>query len=201
MEGGNIRHSGVYEFPVNLVAEEEEPVLLHYVAQALHLLSGVEVARRVVGVADEYGLGARGDLRLELLHGRKTETVLDSGLHALDYGSHGNRKGHIVGVERVGDYDFVARIEAGQEGEEYGFGTSGGDDDLIRGEVDAVFGVVLDHLRAQGEVAVGRAVLQNLPVHVLEGLQGAVRSLDVRLAYVEMVHFHSVPLCRVGIGS
>ena len=201
MEGGDVRHARVDELAVHLVAEQEEVVLLDDIAQALHLLAGVEVARRVVGVADEDGLGARGDLLLEGLHGGQAEAVLDVGLDALDHGAHGDGEGHVVGVERIRDDHFVARPEAPEEGEQHRLGAAGGDDDLLRRKINPVLSVVLHHLGAQREVAVGRAVLQDAAIHGLEGVETALRGLDVRLADIEVIDVYAVALGRVGVRS
>ena len=47
-------------------------------------------------------------------------------------------------------------------------------------------------MRAQFEQSVGRAVLEYLTVDVVQGFKGALRCLDVGLAYVEMVNMHAV---------
>ena len=176
-------------------------MLLDDVAKPLHLLARIEVARRVVGVADQDGLGARSDLLLERLHRRQAEAVFDMRLDALDHGAYGDGERHVIGIERVRDDDFVARPETGQEREQHGLGAARRHDDFLRRKVDAVLCVVLHHLGAQAQVAVGRAVLQDAAVDGLEGVQTALRRLDIGLADVEMIDVHAVALGRVGIRS
>ena len=65
--GRDVGSTRVAELAIDFVREEVEVVLLHDVAQLLHLLHRVEVARRVVGVADQDALGAWGDEFLKLL--------------------------------------------------------------------------------------------------------------------------------------
>ena len=197
---GHVWPSGVDELPVDLVAEQEKVMPADYVSELLHLLAGVEIARGVVGIADEYGLGPGGDLLLELLDRRQAEAVLDAGLDAAYHGADRNRESHVVGIEGVGDYDLVARAETGQEREEHGLGAAGGDDYLLRRQVYAVFRVIADHLGAQGEAAVGGAVFEYLPVDMPEGVEAAAGRPDVGLADVEMIDLDSVALRLVSVG-
>ena len=191
MHRGDVRRARVDEFAVHLVAEEEEVVLLHQVADLVHLVLGIEVARRVVGIADEDGLRALVDEFLELLHLGQAETLVDGGRDGPDHRAGGDREGHIVGVRRLRDDDLVARIEAAHECEQHRLGAARGDDDLVRGELDLVALIVVHERLAQRAEALRRAVFQHLAVYVLEHVERLLRRRQVGLADVQAVDLHS----------
>ena len=201
VEGGDIGLLGVDELAIDFVGEKIEIVFLDQVAYLQHFLAGVEVARGVVGVADEDGFGARGDLLLKFLYRREAEAVVDGGGHGLDDRAAADGEGHVVGVGGVGDYDFITGVEAGHVGEHHGFGASGGDDDIVRAEVDAVGGIVGDHLGPERQVALGGTVLEDVSVHVADRLDGALRGLDVGLADVQVIDVDAVSFGRFGVAG
>ena len=79
MASTDIGTTGVDELTVNFVGEEIEVILLHEIANLIHLATGIKVARRVVWVADEDGAGSFVDEFLELLYLRQRETLVNSG--------------------------------------------------------------------------------------------------------------------------
>ena len=197
MESGNVRHTGVDEFSVNLVAEQIQIVFLDYIPELKHFLAGIEIAGRIVGVADEDSLGLFGNLLLKSLNARKTETILDTGLHAFDHSADRNGKSHIVCIERVGHDHLVTRAQAGQKGEEHGLRTTCSDDNLIRRKVDAVLRIILDHLGPECQITVRGTIFQDFPVDVLESVKRTLRSLDVRLADVKVINVYTISFCIV----
>ena len=162
-------------------------MLFHDFSQLQDFLFGVEVTCRVVRVADHDGLCLRGDDLLELLDGRKGEAVLNSGHDGLHSHAAGDGETVVVGVERFGDDDFVARVEAAVESEQDGLRTARGHDDFIGGEVDVDAFVVLDQLFAAAEDTGGVAVGNHLLVKLLDSLAGAFGCLDVGLPDVEVI--------------
>ena len=198
MAGRNVGRTGVDEFAVDLVRKEEQVVFLHHVADAVHLAAGVEVTRGVVGVADQDAARAVVDQLLELLDRGQRESVLDGGHHRADHGARRNGEGHVVGVGRFGNDDFVARVEARHEGEEHGLGAARGDDDLLGRELDLILLVIGHQLFAQRAVAVAGAVFQHLAVDVFEGFETLLGRGEVGLADVQMVDFRSPGAGRVG---
>ena len=69
--------------------------------------------------------------------------------HRADHGARRNGEGHVVGVGRFGNDDFVARVQARHEGEEHGLGAARGDDDLLGRKLDLVLLVVGRQLFAE----------------------------------------------------
>ena len=184
-------HAVVAELAIYLIGEQEQVVFLHDLGQFQDFLFRVEVAGGVVGVADHDSLGLRGDDLVELFDGRQGEAVFDGGHDGLHGDAAGDGEAVVVGVERFGDDDLVARVEAAVESEQDGLGAAGGHDDLIGGEVDVDGLVVLDQLLAAGKDTCGVAVGDDLLVELLHGLAGAFGSLDIGLTDVEVVHVYA----------
>ena len=149
MAGGDVGALGVDELSIDFVGKEVEVVFLHEVAQLQHLFLGIEIARGVVGVADEDGARLVGDLFLKLLHGWEFESVLNACLDGLDHGATGDGKRHVVGITGVGNDDFVSRVEACHVGKHDSLRASCGNYDFIRRDVNTILGVVANHLGAQ----------------------------------------------------
>ena len=87
MESRDVGCTRVAELAVNLVGEEEEIIFLDQIADLKHLFHSVEIAGRVVGIADKYALCARGDQLLELLDSRKREALVNVGRYGDDLGA------------------------------------------------------------------------------------------------------------------
>ena len=121
------------------------------VAQAQHLLLRIQVTGRVVRIADEDGLGARGDQGLECFHIRQAESIPDIGMNGFYRRAAGQRHGLVVGIEGLGDDDLVARIQQAQEGEQHGFGAACRYQNLFRCQVDAETGIIADQGFPEGE--------------------------------------------------
>ena len=157
-------------------------------ADGLQLGVCVHVAGRVAGVADEDGAGPVGHLGGDVGHGWQGEAVLDArrDRHHLD-ARHG-RKAVVVRVERLGNDDLVAWLEAGLEGKDEGLTAAGGHDDLFGRDVDANGCIVSGEPLPVGGKAVARAVFDDGAVHALDRIEGHLRGGDVGLADVEVEH-------------
>ena len=199
MAGRDIRRLGVDELAVYLIRDEVEVVFLHEVTNLTHLLLGVQVARRVIGVADKNRPCLRRDLLLKLLHRWQFKAVLDIGLHGLHHRACRDSERHVVGVRRVGHDDFIARVEATHIREHDGLRTTGSDDDLVRREVDTVFGIVTHHLRSQRLEALRRRVRQDILIEFLHCLQRLRWRLDIRLTDVQMIHMCACQFSGIGV--
>ena len=64
-------------------------------------------------------------------HGRQVEAVLGPGGHRDDLEVAHRGVAVVVGVERLGDDDLVARVGHDVEGEGDGLAAAGGDDDVL----------------------------------------------------------------------
>ena len=61
----NIRRPRVDELTVDLVREKVKIVLPHQIADLIHLLAGIQIARRIVGITDQDCLRALCDQFLD----------------------------------------------------------------------------------------------------------------------------------------
>ena len=199
MASRDIRRFGIDELAIDLIGDQVQVVFLHQIADLAHLLLGIEIARRVIGVADQDCARLRRNLLLKLLHRRQLEPVLDIRLDGFDDSTCRDRKCHIVGVRRVGHNDLVARIEARHVRKHDRLRTAGGNNDLVRRKVDPVLRVVTDHLRPQRLQALRRGILQDLLVKILHRLHGLRRGLDIRLTDVQVIHMHPCQLGCIGV--
>ena len=116
----------------------------------------------------------------------------------MDAGRDGKRD--VIGVAGLGHQHFVARIEAGEEGQQDGFGSAGGDDDLVRMDVQAESGIVPRQLFPEGEEALAGTVFQGFARDGLQGVQPFLGGGQVRLPDIQVIHFHAFPLGSVGEG-
>ena len=143
MHRTDVRAAGVDILTVNLIREEVEIVLLHQVANLVHLSAGIEIAGRVVRVTDQDGTGALIDEFLKLLHLRQGETFLDGSGDGTDLGTRRDGERHIVSVCRFWHDDLVSWVQATHEREEHSLRTSRCDDDIIGSYVDIEFLVII----------------------------------------------------------
>ena len=151
--GRDVGRTGVDVFAVDLIGKQVEVVFLHQVAYLVHLPAGVEIARRVVGVAYHNGPRVLVDEFLKLLHLGQRKALVDGGGDGADARAGTDGKGHIVGVSRFGNDDFVSRVQAAHEGEKHRLTTSRRDDDVVGRDVDVVLLVVAHQLLAVACIA------------------------------------------------
>ena len=201
VEGTDVRRSGINELPVNFIAEQEQVVLLDYVAELLHLGAGVQVSRGIVGIADKNSLGPRRYLLFKRLNRRQPEAVFDRCLDRLDNCACGYGKCHVIGIERIGDDYLVAGVQAAHKGKQHGLGASGGDNYFIGTQINSILGIIADHLGPERKVAVGGTVLQNAAIQVVQDIQRTIGGLYVGLADIQMIHVNAVAFGRLGIGG
>ena len=200
VHGGDIGLVRIAELPIDFVGEEVQVVFLDDVAEAIELFLRVEIARGVVRVADEDRPGPGGDDFFERLDVRKGEVVLDGGSDG-EYVEAGlGREGQVVRVAGFNHDDLVARIHAGHEGHQQGFGAAGGDEDIFGRDLDSETAVVSYKFLAERQIAVAGAVFKRSAVDVFQRIQGLLRSGEIRLADVQMIYFDAVPFGGVSIG-
>ena len=112
MAGRDVWRTGVDILSVDFVGEEIEVVFLYQVAYLVHLAACVKIARGVVRVANHYRTGALVDQFLELFDLRKRETFVYRGGNGAYLCPCRDGKSHVVGVCRLGNDAFVARVQA-----------------------------------------------------------------------------------------
>ena len=119
------------------------------------------------------------------------ETFLNGGGYRTDLGSSRNGKCHVVGVCRFWHDNLITRIQARQESKQYRLWTARSDDDVIRRQVDVVFGIIARQFLSVTQISLTGTILQNLAVDVLDGINGTLWCRQVRLSNVKVIHFDS----------
>ena len=198
MAGADVGRARIDKLAVHLVGKEVEVVFLHQVAYAVHLLARVEIARGVVGVADEDSLRALVDEFLKLLHLRQAEPLVDSGGDGPDDGTGRDGERHIVGVGGLGDDDLVAGVEACEESKQHRLRASRGDDDVVGRHEDVILGIVVHEFLAIAAVALRRTVFEHLTVYIVNGVEGCLWCRQVGLTDVEPIHLYPALFGSVG---
>ena len=163
----------------------------HQFPQLEQLFRRVEVAGRIVRIADEDGLGLVRDGVLEIFGGRQREPVFYSGCDSFYRESGSLGETQIVRIARFRDNHLVARVEYGEKRRKQRLRAACSDDYFVRGQVNAEFPVVVPEFFTQGRCALTRAVLQRFPVNVLECGQCLFRCRKIRLADIQMIDFKS----------
>ena len=172
-------------------------MLLYDIAKAQKFGLAVEVAGRVVGIADKDSLGPGGDGLFKGLNGRQGEAFLYAGGDSFHRKACGNRETKIVGITGFYHYKFVAGVKAGHEGEEQGLRSPAGYHDFVRGKVYPELCIVAHELFPQGKQALGMGVFQGFAVYFTQGVKSLLRGWKVRLAYVQVENFGAAFLCGV----
>ena len=198
MESRNVRRTCVDKLAIHLIREQIKVIFLHQIADLIHLLAGIQIAGRVVRITDKYSLRALSDQLLELLHRRKGKTGLDGRRNGLDHSTRRHSKGHIIGICRLRDDDFITRIQARKKCKKHRLRTTRSHNDVIRRKFDAILRIILCKLLAKTQKSLTRAVLQHLAVHMTHSIQSRLRSRKVRLTDIQMIHLDAACLCIVG---
>ena len=194
----------VAELAIDLVGKEIQVVLFDQTGHLQQLLVGIKITRRVVGVANHDGLGARRDDLLKFLDGWQGKTRLDVAGNGDNLGIAQLGEGVIIGVIRFWNDDFVARVEAHGEGHLQSLATARGDKHLVRRDIDTVPMVIVAQGAAIGRDARRVAVFQHTVAGrkflggLSQSLQSTLWSLDVGLADVEMIHMDTAFLGGIG---
>lgn len=107
-----------------------------------------------------------------------------------------------VRVVWLGNYDLVAGVAEGNQREQDGFRTTRGDQDIIDGDVNIhIVLVMLDQGISESEVSIALAIGDDVVWIAVDGLDGFLGTLDIRLTYVQVIDLHSPFLRRSGIGG
>ena len=198
MEGRNIWRTCVDKLTINLIREQIKVILLHKVADLIHLLTRVEITCRIIRVADQNRLCALSNQLLKLLHRRKSKTSLDRRRYCLDHSSRRHRKRHIVSICRLRNDNLITRIKAGHKCKKHRLRTAGCHNDIIRRKLDTILRIVLRKLLAQAQETLARAILQHFAVNFADCIKRRLRRRKVRLTDVKMIYLDSACLCIVG---
>ena len=105
-----MRGVGVGELAIDLIADEEQVVLAAELADCQHFLFVEELSGRIARIADENSPGPGSQQFLELRDVRNPELVVNACVHCLKRDVVKIGKSLVVGVERLDNYYFVARI-------------------------------------------------------------------------------------------
>ena len=190
MASRDVRRTGIDKLTVHFIRKKIQIVLLHQIANLIHLTARIEVSRGVIRIANQNGPRTFVNQLLELLDLRQRKSFFYRSGYRTDDRSRRNGKCHVIGVCRFGNDDFVARIQAGQKSEQHSLRTSRRDDDVVRRKIDMIFGIISDQLFPVTQISLARAVFQNRPVDITDGIYGRSRSRQIRLADIQMVHMY-----------
>ena len=191
MAGRDIGRTRINKFTVHLVREEEQIVLLHKVANLVHFTACIEVTRRIVGIANQNSTRALVNQLLELLYLGQRETLFDGRGNGAYLGSGRDGKRHIIGIGRLGNNDFIPRIEASQEREQHRLRAAGSDDDVVCSQIDIVLCIVTHQLLAVTAISRTGTVFQNFPVDVPYRFNRDFRSRQVGLTDVQVKYMYT----------
>ena len=187
MACADIGRAGVDIFAVHLVGEEIQVIFLHQVTYLVHLATGVEITRGVVGVANHDGAGALVDQLLEFLHLGQRETLVDGGGDGAYLRAGADGEGHVVGVSGLGHDNLVAGVQATEESEEHCLAAARSNDDIVGGDVDIILRVITHQFLAVAQVALRGRIFQNVAVDALQCRQPFSWGRQVGLANVQMI--------------
>ncbi len=85
MERRNVGSACVAEFTVNFVGKQKQVVFLYNIPDLVHLLLGIEISGRVIGVADKYAFGLFCNEFLEFFNRGEGEAFIYVGGHGNDF--------------------------------------------------------------------------------------------------------------------
>ena len=114
------------------------------------------------------------------------------------HGAGSNGKSSVVGISRFGNDDFVARIEATHKSKVNGLGASGGNDNVLFGDVDVEAVIISSQFCFQAFNTIAGAVFQYRTVDVSNRIQRHLRSFQIGLTDVEMINFYSAGFGLIG---
>ena len=195
---GEMFHSVVAELAIHLIGEQEKIMFFGNRAQLADLLFSVEIACGVVGVAHHNGFGLRGDEFLKLLDGRQSKTVVNGGNDGLYHHTASYGEAVVVGIERFGDDNLVARIHTAVESEQQTLAATRGDENFIGRKFDAHAVVIFNQLLAVTQVTSGVGISDNRHISVLDSLTSTLGCLDIRLADIQVINVNSARLGCIG---
>src|SRR5690606_32601668 len=168
-KNGDVAVFIIRKFPVYLVGNKEEIVFQHECSQFFQLFPGIEVPGGVAGVTDHDGLCFGTYQLFKILNRGEGEIVFYTGGYRYDLYPCRNTEAVVVGVKGFGNDDLITGISNGVQGEQYGFGATGGDDQIIESDVDPYFSVIFNQSFPVGFKTCGMAVFQNFDIGIANG--------------------------------
>jgi len=189
--GGHTEFFVITEFPVDLIADEEQVVLLGDVCDHPHFLSVQNNAGGVARIGDENGPGILGNQAFDSLPLGIAVALPGIRGQGPDDTACSMDKGGVVGVIGLRNDDLRIGVENAQTGQKQCLATAGGNEDIPGLQVNAQSGIVIlyspDELRISGRGIVGQRLGIVFPHRLKIGAGGC----NVRLANVQMVDFLS----------
>ena len=150
----------------------------------------------VAGIRDHDGARVLVDERFDLLAVSVAIPLLRAGRDRANRCTAGAGHRVVVGVERLGNQNFIAIVENALQRDLKGLAAAGGDVDLALVEVHVeLVIVVLDRVDQLGDAGRGR-VGQHRLLEVTDRLEKRGRSQYVGLADVEVIDVDAACLCR-----
>lgn len=139
------RLPAVHKFAVDLVADDEQPVLPGDIKHQLQLIRREHCAGGVAGVGHEDGTGMLVYTGLDPLAHGKAVALLGAGGHGAYRRARKSDRGVVVGIKGLGDDDLVPVVEQAGQGHLQRLAAAGGDKDLLAGQLHADVRVVAAH--------------------------------------------------------
>ena len=176
----------VAEFPVNLVADQEQIALLGNVGDHPHFLLVEDNACGVAGVGDQDGAGVLGDQALDALPLGVAVALPRVGGQGTDNAAGRMDEGGVVGVIRLGDDDLGIGVEDAQAGHQQRLTAAGGDEDVVGRQVNPQFVIIAPHSvnehRHTGRLGIGQRLAVKVPHSVIVSRgRGQVGLSDVQV--------------------
>jgi len=200
VKSGNIGCPSVAEFPVYLIGKEVKVVFLNQCTDLVHFLTGIQVPRGVVGVANHDGLGPGSDQFFKLFHGRQGKAALDAAQQGFDHCTCRHGESRIVGVGGFRHDDLIAGIQTGHESKQHSLGSTCGHDDIIDRDVDIEAVVVFHQFVAQAQDTIAGAVFQHVSVNRPQRRHSHLRGFDIGLTDIQVVYDGAFGFGFVGQG-
>ena len=187
LQGAEKGLARVDELAVDLVADQEEPVLLRDVEHEPELRGRQHGAGGIAGVGDEKGAGAFVDAGLDPCAVGEEVALLHRGGDRADLCAGEDDGRVVVGIEGLGDHDLVPVVQNGGEGHLQSLAAAEGGQDIVARQLHADPAVIAAHRVEQygdaGRRRVGDDGLGKGAQRVKEGRGG----LHVGLADVHMI--------------
>ena len=133
----------VHKFAVDLVGKYKQIVLKGHIAQGFELVASVHIAGRIPRIADQNGLGPRRNPRFKIGNRRQGKARLNAARYRYHLGAQSLSKTKIVGIIGLGNKYLVARIKNAAHGKRQGLRTSGGDQHILRLDMESDAPVVV----------------------------------------------------------
>jgi hypothetical protein len=190
----------VAEFPVNLVADQEQIALFGDVGNHPHFLLVEDNACGVAGVGDQDGAGVLGDQALDPLPLGIVVALPGVGRQGADNAARRMDEGGVVGVIRFGDDNLGVGVKNAQAGHQQRLAAAGGDEDVVWRQIHPQLVVIAPHCVNEhghtGRLGIG----QGLVVKVPHGIIVSRGRGQVGLADVQVIDFLAFFLRLHGVG-